>query len=404
MTLQTLKGIRVIDLTMWAFVPAAGCVLAHWGADVVKVENPRSPDPMRWYGGSMDPGGASTQFKHYNRGKRAVGIDLASEEGREVLYRLVEHSDVFLTSFLPGTRRKLGVDVDQIRARNPDIVYAKGTGRGPKGPEAEAGGYDGAIWWARGSLSNAVMRVSGSEWPTGMVGHGDGMSGLTLAGGICAGLLQRALTGVPPVVDGSLLGTAVWFNGPQITQAAKGDPPSRPAGPATHAATQAVMSNQYRTRDDRWISLHLLTDPDHLFRELVERLGSPELASDERFGSTEARRRHNRELVGVLDGIFATRDLEDWKERMANTEFVWAVVQTAGEIHHDPQVIANGFVRPVEYPGGPLALPVPPILFDEEAGDPDRAPDFCEHTDAVLAEIGCGADEISRLREAGAVG
>src|SRR5438094_26591 len=123
-----LAGIRVIDLTMWAFVPSAGGVLSHWGADVIKVENPRSPDPVRVLGGTLDPGGGSRSFKNYNRGKRAIALDLGSDEGRELLLSLAETADVFLTSYLPATRRKLGFDVDQIRARNPNIVYAKGTG------------------------------------------------------------------------------------------------------------------------------------------------------------------------------------------------------------------------------------------------------------------------------------
>jgi crotonobetainyl-CoA:carnitine CoA-transferase CaiB-like acyl-CoA transferase len=139
-----LEGIKVVDLTMWAFVPSAGGVLAHWGADVVKVEGPRTPDPVRLFGGSLEPGGSSWMFKHYSRGKRGLAVDLTVEEGRAILYRLVERADVFLTSYLAETRRKLGVDIDDIRAHNPEIIYVRGTGQGPRGPDAERGGYDGA--------------------------------------------------------------------------------------------------------------------------------------------------------------------------------------------------------------------------------------------------------------------
>jgi crotonobetainyl-CoA:carnitine CoA-transferase CaiB-like acyl-CoA transferase len=395
-TVEILKDIRVIDLTMWAFVPAAGCILAHWGADVVKVENPRSPDPMR---------GMTGLFQHYNRGKRAMGINLASEEGRDVLYTLVETADVFLTSYLPETRRKLKVDVPDIRERNPKIIYAKGSGQGPRGPEAERGGYDGASWWARGSLSNSAMQGSGAEYPPPMVGHGDGMSGLTLAGGICAALLHRALTGATPVVDGSLMGAAMWFNGPQIMGAmATGTPGGgRAASIETHEAMGAGH-NQYRTKDGRWISLHLLNDPDDLFFDMAEHLGRPEWVTDPRFSSRAARAEHNLELVRAFDAVFAERTLEDWKKALITTKGVWAPVQTAAEVHTDPQTIANGFIRTVEYPDGPVSLVVPPVLFDEEAGDPERAPDFCEHTDEVLLEAGFGAEDIARFRKVGAVG
>jgi crotonobetainyl-CoA:carnitine CoA-transferase CaiB-like acyl-CoA transferase len=402
--MEVLNGVRVIDLTMWAFVPAAGCVLAHWGADVIKVENPRSPDPMRIFGGTLEDGASSDLFKHYNRGKRAIGLNLASDEGRDVLYRLVETADVFLTSYLPETRRKLKVDVEDIRSRNPRIIYAKGSGQGPQGPEAERGGYDGATWWARGSLSFSGMQGSGSEWPPPMVGHGDGMSGLTLAGGICAGLLQRALTGATPVIDGSLMGAAMWFNGPQIMASKGGMAASRPAGRQTHEATPAVQSNQYRAKDGRWISLHLLNDPDDLFADMVAHLDRAELASDPRFSTRDARRAHNVELVHILDAVFADRTLDEWKKILITTKGVWAPVQSAAEIHDDPQTIANRFIREVSYPTGPISLVVPPILFDEEAGDVGRAPNFCEHTDEVLTEVGLDDGERSRLRAAGAIG
>ncbi len=246
--MDVLKGIRVIDLTMWAFVPSAGGVLAHWGADVIKVEGPHSPDPMRLLGGSLAPGDQSFYFKHYSRGKRAIALDLASEEGREALYRLVDTADVFLTSFLPETRRKLKIDVDDIRARKPDIVYARGTGQGPQGPEAERGGYDGATWWCRGSLAWSTMQVTGIEFPSGMIGHGDGMSGMTLAGGICAALLKRALTGETSVVDGSLLGTAIWFNGPALIQRQFSDtPPGAGLPPRGAAGNGQHLPHQRRT-------------------------------------------------------------------------------------------------------------------------------------------------------------
>jgi crotonobetainyl-CoA:carnitine CoA-transferase CaiB-like acyl-CoA transferase len=136
--MNVLEGIKVVDVTAWAFVPSAGGVLAHWGAQVVKVESPSGPDPMRLLGGTLDPGGASWFFKHYSRGKRSIAINLASEEGREIIYKLAAEADVFLTSYLPATRKKLRIDVDDIRAVNPRIIYARGSGRGPRGPSPSA--------------------------------------------------------------------------------------------------------------------------------------------------------------------------------------------------------------------------------------------------------------------------
>lgn len=395
-----LKGIKVVDLTTWAFVPSAGGLLSHWGAAVVKIENPTAPDPSRLLGGTLEPGGASRSFKNYNRGKRSIAIDLAADAGRDLLYGLVADADVFLTSYLPAVRQKLRFDVDDIRAVNSDIVYAKGTGMGPLGPEAERRGYDMAIWWARGSLADMAMEVSGAQQPTGMVGHGDTTAGMALAGGVCAGLVQRALTGVAPVIDGSLLGTAIWVNHQPIIAAKD---PNAAAVAAGGVGPRPATLRAYRTRDGRWVSLVFVNDPDRDWVELCNDLGHPELVTDARFVTTAARAEHAEAAAQVLEEIFSAMTLDECKGALANTHGVWAPVQKAAELHDDPQVIANGFIRDVDYPTGPLAMTVPPVLFDEDGGDPQPAPDFGQHTDEILSELGLTSDEIARHRGAGIV-
>lgn len=398
---QVLAGVRVIDVTMFAFMPVAGGVLSHWGADVIKVESPNAPDPMRLLsGGTTKPGGSYTSFKNYNRGKRAVAIDLTTDDGRAILYRLVEQADVFVTSYLPATRKKLKVDVDDIRRHNPQIIYAKGTGYGPRGPESERRGYDAAVWWARGSLANSAMQVSGAEWPTGMVGHGDTISGTVLAGGICAALLQRERTGVTSVVDGSLLGTAIWYNHQPIVASKLGL--TWGGAPGSRSDGLPSMSS-YRTQDGRYVSLVFVNDPDPDWVDLCAHLDRPDLGTDPRFATSQARAANRAEAVQILDEIFGSKTLDEWKKILVTARGVWAPVQTAGEIHDDPQTIANGFVREVQYPTGPVSLPVPPVLFDEEAGDIEPAPDYCEHTDEVLTEAGYSAADISSFRAAGVI-
>jgi crotonobetainyl-CoA:carnitine CoA-transferase CaiB-like acyl-CoA transferase len=400
-TMQVLDGIRVIDVTMHAFMPMSCGVLSHWGADVIKVESPRSPDPMRLlFGGTLEPGGSYQSFKNYNRGKRAVAIDLAHDEGRALLYRLVESADMFVTSFLPDVRRKLHIDVDDIRAHNPGIVYVKGTGQGPRGPEAERRGFDSASWWARGSLAWSAMRTSGAQWPTGMVGHGDTMSGTALAGGICAALLQRERTGVAPVVDGSLFGTAVWFNHQPIVAAGLGL--ERGGGPRPRDEEHPTLT-VYRTKDGRFLTIVFVNDPDDWWVDLCEHLDHPEWAGDARFATARARAENHTEGVALLDEVFAQRTLDEWRDVLFSLKGVWAPIQSPAEILEDPQTIANGFVRQVAYPNGTISLPVPPVLFDEEGGDIERAPDFAEHTDEVLAEIGLTPEELGRYHDTGVI-
>jgi crotonobetainyl-CoA:carnitine CoA-transferase CaiB-like acyl-CoA transferase len=239
------------------------------------------------------------------------------------------------------------------------------------------------------------MQASGAEWPTGMVGHGDTISGTVLAGGICAALLQRERTGVVSVVDGSLLGTAIWYNHQPIVGSKLG---VQWGGPPTPRETRVPALNSYRTSDGRFISLVFVNDPDGDWVDLCEHLGHPEMAEDPRFSTSSARSTHRAEAVSSLDQIFAQRTLDEWKQTLATIHGAWAPVQTAADIHDDPQTIANGFVRTVQYPVGPISLPVPPVLFDEEGGDVGRAPDYCEHTDEVLSEAGFTAEEMAHFR------
>lgn len=401
--MDVLDGIKVVDLTAWAFCPAAGAVLASWGAEVVHVENPNSPDPMRLFGnGSLEPGRANFMFLHYNRGKKSIAIDLASDEGREVFYGLIERADVFLTSYLPATRKKLGIDIDDIRKRNPNIIIAKGTGQGPLGPESERGGYDGASWWTRSGLASAAMRVADIDSPMGMVGHGDGMSGMVLAGGIAAALAKRERTGVATVVDGSLLGSAMWFNGPAVTSTGLvGDGAVFASKPLREETPWS--SGTYRTADGRFLYLSLLGDPQPLWVDLCAHLGQDGLVDDPRFADTALRQKNNTELLHLMDEIFAGATLAQWRERLADLRGVWAPLQHVAEMRDDPQVVANRMIQTLSYADQELDLVGMPVMFDSEPITVGRAPDFGEHTDELLATLDYDGDKIAALRERGVV-
>ena len=401
--MQPLEGIRVVDLALWAAGPGAGGVLAHWGADVIKIEQPRNPDPVRVIGGTAEPGGASVMFKHYNRGKRAIAVDVATDEGYDVLRRLVQRADVFLTSHLTKTRRKLKIDVDDIRAINPEIVYAKVTGQGPAGPDAERGGFDLATFWCRGGLADTAAKAAGVEQPPSMIGHGDGVAAFTLASGICAALLQRERTATVPVVDSSLLGTAMWILGPNIANAQFPDAPNHASIPRE---LRGPSVNCYRTKDDRYVQLVFLGgEADWL--DFYERAEHPELADDPRLANVAFTGAlggaDGAAAVAALDEIFAERTLDEWRARLATARGVWAPIQTLEELYDDSQTTANGFIRPVADAPDGLKLVAPPVLFDQDPGDPGRAPDVGEHTDEVLKEVGFTDVDLARYRELGVI-
>ena len=193
-----MAGVRVVEVAAWTYVPMAGGVLAEWGADVLKIEHPETGDPQRGLINSgMFDSRSSVNFiiEHPNRNKRSVGIDLGNPAGREVLLKLVATADVFLTNFRPAARRKLRIDIEDIRAANPRIIYARGSGNGQRGVEAEGGGYDSATFWSRGGLADgATYRGAEQAVPMPSGAFGDGLGGLTLAGGIAAALFHRDLS------------------------------------------------------------------------------------------------------------------------------------------------------------------------------------------------------------------
>src|SRR5271170_4133469 len=211
---KVMAGFRVLEVAQFTFVPAAGAILADWGADVIKVEHPVRGDTQRGFlnmgGLQLDPN-RHPLIEHPNRGKRSVGIDVSTPDGQEVLYELAKTSDVFLTNYMPQARQKNKFDIEHIRAANPNIIYARGSAYGDKGPEREIGGFDGTAFWSRGGIGHTMTPA---ELPgplsQGMPAFGDSIGGLAIACGISAALFHRAQTGQATEVDISLLSTAWW--------------------------------------------------------------------------------------------------------------------------------------------------------------------------------------------------
>jgi crotonobetainyl-CoA:carnitine CoA-transferase CaiB-like acyl-CoA transferase len=402
---ETLSGIRVLEVASWTFVPAAGAILADWGADVIKVEHPVSGDPQRGLISSglvpAAAGGFNYMMEQPNRGKRSVGINLAHDDGRELLYQLAATCDVFLTNFLPTARAKLHIDVDDIREHQPSIVYVRGSGQGTRGADAGKGGYDGASYWARGGIGSALTPRE-VEPPIGQrPAFGDVMGGMALAGGIAAALLQRERTGIASVVDVSLLGTALWNISPDVVAAKLYDAAAMPRYDADAPPNPLVGS--YRTQDARYVTLVML-ESDRFWGDFCVHLEHPELVNDPRFENAAARFEHRRECRAVIAEIFAAATLAEWRERLATMDGVWAPMQTAREIHDDTQVIANGYLPTVASDdGSPVALVANPVQFDETPPVLRRAPEHGQHTEEVLLEVGVTWDELADHKESGAI-
>jgi len=402
---EALAGVRVIEVAAWAFVPSAGAVLADWGADVIKVEHPETGDPQRGLVSmGLIPGGPDAVnyiMEQPNRGKRSIGIDISTDAGREVLYKLVESADVFLTSFLPDVRQRLQIDLEHIRAVNPKIVFARGSGQGPRGVDRGRPGYDGSVYWGRGGIADALT-PGDSKYPIGgRAAFGDLAGGMAIAGGIAAGLLQVARTGEAPVVDVSLLGLAMWQLSPDIVASGLygGDPMPK----FGRSASPNPLVGSYRTSDDRFITLMMLQS-DRYWSEFCECVGRPDLITDQRFADGGARFANREECVREIDELFASKTYDEWKGLLAGLSGAWAPVQMASELVDDPMVTANGYLARVDRDDGKsYDLVANPVQMDETADHLRAAPEHGQHTEEILLELGLDWDAIIAYKEAGAI-
>jgi len=210
---EVLSGVKVVEVASFVFVPLAGAVLADWGADVIKVEHPETGDPYRGLvtaGMTTSVDGINLSFQYANRGKRSIGLDLTTPRGRALLTELVGRADVFMTNYRPSARSRLAIELEDVRAMNPDIVYVRGSGFGQKGPQAETAALDSTAYWARGGVGGALT-PPGAERPLSQrPAFGDVMSAMAVAGGVAAALFRRAVQGEPSVVDVALLNMGMW--------------------------------------------------------------------------------------------------------------------------------------------------------------------------------------------------
>ncbi|MDH3707139.1 MAG: CoA transferase [Acidimicrobiia bacterium] len=400
-----MEGVRVLEVAEHTFVPAASALLADWGAEVIKVEHVERGDAMR---GLLSSGvgimntDVHVLLEHSNRGKKSIGLDLSCDDGIDILGRLAATCDVFLTNKLPGVRTKLGIDVDDIRAHNPDIIYVRGTGQGEQGPDADKGSYDVLAYWHRPGVATGMMHADDDAPPNPPApAFGDSIGAMTIAGGIMGALYHREKTGEATTVDVSLLGTGMWSMGAALALSLQMDMPWAP--PPREAPTRNPLVRTYRTSDGRFVALSCLQAARY-WAELCALVGRAELATDERFADAAALMDNAPEAATILGEVFTGRTLDEWRTVLEEFSGQWTVVQTTIEVAADPQTVANGYVvESATADGTPFQLVGAPVQFGPDLPTTARAPDFNEHGDEILAAIGLDNDAIIDLKVRGVV-
>jgi crotonobetainyl-CoA:carnitine CoA-transferase CaiB-like acyl-CoA transferase len=390
-------GLRVIDCASWIAGPAAATMLSDFGADVIKIEPPGVGDP--WRASTPLPGKKVDYYWQLtSRNKRSLALDLKHADGQAVLHRLVASADVFITNFPLPVRDRLHMAPSDLTPLNPRLIYASFTAYGEEGDEAAKTGFDSTAYWARTGLMDMVRADAGTVPTRSMPGMGDFPSATGVYAAIVSALYRREKTGQGGVVRSSLLQSGLWANGCAVQTRLFGEDvrlrPHRDEAPNP-------LANHYRSRDGRWFIMALFNEQRQL-RSFLSAIGREDLSDDPRFVTPDARKQHARELVMVLDEVFVTRDLAEWRTILDSVGVTFGIVATVNEALDDPQMRHAGALVPFE-DGQHLTVMTPFHIDGIEKIRARRAPAVGQHNEPVLAEAGYTQDEIERLRGLGVI-
>jgi crotonobetainyl-CoA:carnitine CoA-transferase CaiB-like acyl-CoA transferase len=377
-----LEGTRVVELGVWVAGPAAGGILADWGADVVKIE-PAEGDPARRFGRMLGiDGGISPPFDMDNRGKRSVLLDLTTDEGRATALELLTDADVFITNVRPGALGRIGLDFDTVAGLNPRLVYGLITGYGDTGPDADRAAYDVAAFWSRAGLAHLLTRP-GETPPFQRGGMGDHTAGMTLAAAVCAGLVARSRTGTGQLVTTSLYRQGAYTISFDLNTFLM-------TGHSIAIGQRESMGNpcmnNYAAGDGKrfWI---VGLDVDRHWGPLCRVVDRPGWLTE--YPMPRDRAVNAAHLIAELDAIFATKPLGEWAELFAREpDFFWSPINSIEDVVSDEQFHAAGGVVLVPDGDGGTPMVATPADFHGTPWQPrGGAPGVGEHTEEVLAEL-----------------
>ena len=396
-----LEGIKVIETAAVYAGPMAGRLLADWGADVIHIEHPvrgdiaRSQRTRKTASSWTITSNIDYASQNFNRNKRSMTLDLSQEGGREIIYKLFEKADVFLSNFRPRELRKFKLEYDTVSQLNPRLIYANLSGYGRKGPDGDLPGFEDTGYFARSGMLH-VLQAPGT-YPAKMpFALGDNIAGLVLAYGIMTALLIRERTGIGQEVDVSLFQSGVfalslYIAGTLVT------------GQDWHVVERKdvvdVLLDLYQTKDRRWIQLGLV-QPESYWSRLCQAMEREDLEHDPRFASLESMMQNHAALGHILDEVFLSKTLAEWQARLSEAGLPFAPVQNLPEVTADPQARANDFFTLLDHPTyGRMEVLANPVKLGKTPAAVRMAPEFGQHTEEVLLEHGYTWEDIERFKQ-----
>ncbi len=402
---EMLRGVKVLELANWVAAPSACAMLADMGAVVIKVEPPETGDAVRslsistkGFGTHSD--GLNVVFEQLNRGKQSMGINLRVDEGREAVRRLSAEVDVMVTNLTPHRQQRYGLSYEDIVAVNPRIVYVNLTGYGMDGPERDRSGFDYAAFWARSGIM-ATLGEQGEPPVQQRPGFGDQTTSLAVVAAVGMALFERERSGKGQQIDCALLHTALWAVAPDVVASSRDKAPM-PRNDRARAAN--ALFNFYETKDGKWVQL-VMIQSDRFWTGFCRALEIEHLTDDPRFVSHVARTENGAALLRIVTDRIAERTRGDWAARLDEGGCIWAPIQTVDELADDPQVVANEYTKMLEHAdGGEFQLVQAPMKFHRTPTETTGlAPELGQHTETVLLELGYSWDDITTLKDKGAI-
>ena len=421
-----LEGIKVIDVSQVAAVPMCARHLADFGADVLHIENPRTGDSWRVYQANQEssnylaPSHINYNWENYNRNKRSVTIDLSQEGGQKIIHRLLEQADVFVSNLRPFELERFKLEYETLRKLNPRLIYGGVTGYGRKGLEKDAPAYDTTAYWTRSGIPY-MLTTPGLPGPGFRAAFGDNVAALALAYGVMVALYVREKTGVGQEIDVALFHMGMYqlsldiagalATGLDATDWRVQPPEDMVAGaraamlPLTvfyRSLAMNPLSMAYITKDGRVI-LFVALQPDRYWGKFCRAIGREDLEDDPRFNSLDARAENREILYPILDEIFMSKTLDEWKPLLEGIPY--APHQSVLEAINDPVARANEYFVAYDHPnyGRIEALANPVKLSKTPATVRMPAPEFSQHTEEVLLEYGYTWEDIAQFKEKGII-